>query len=138
MKKKGALKYKWQISIMTLVFFCLSLVPFPNGVVDALAETILKSPVINSDGTVTFNYQGDGTEKAVKVKGEFSGWNTIDMIKEDNDIWTTTVEGISGIRGKDHTYPQPSKEHDQGLSRRRPDLFTGTDSDQLGKMSGPG
>lgn len=97
MKKKGALKYKWQISIMTLVFFCLSLVPFPNGFVDALAETILKSPVINSDGTVTFNYQGNGTENAVKVKGEFSSWNTIDMEKGENDIWTTTVEGISGI-----------------------------------------
>ena len=88
MKKNGVLKYKWQISIMTLVFFCLSLVPFPNGFTDALADTILKSPVINSDGTVTFNYQGDGTEKAVKVKGEFSSWNTIDMIKGDNDIWT--------------------------------------------------
>lgn len=97
MKKSGALKYKWQISIMTLVFFCLSLVPFPNGFTDALAETILKSPVINSDGTVTFNYQGDGTEEAVKVKGEFSSWNTIDMTKGENDIWTLDVEGISGI-----------------------------------------
>ena len=73
MKKSGALKYKWQISIMTLVFFCLSLVPFPNGFTDALAETILKSPVINSDGTVTFNYQGDGTEEAVKVFQEENG-----------------------------------------------------------------
>jgi len=97
MKKSGALKYKWQISIMTLVFFCLSLVPFPNGFNDALAETILKSPIINSDGTVTFNYQGDGTEEAVKVKGEFSSWNTIDMTKGENDIWTLDVEGISGI-----------------------------------------
>ena len=52
MKKKGVLKYKWQISIMTLIFFCVSLVPFPNGFTDVLAETILKSPVINSDGTV--------------------------------------------------------------------------------------
>ena len=97
MKKNGVLKYKWQVSIVTLVFFCLSLVPFPNNAISVLAETVLKSPVINSDGTVTFNYQGDGTEEAVKVKGEFSGWNTIDMTKGENDIWTTTVEGISGI-----------------------------------------
>ena len=81
MRKKGVIKYKWQIALMTLVFFCLSLVPFPNGFVDVLAETILKSPIINSDGTVTFNYQGNGTESAVKVKGEFSNWNTIDMEK---------------------------------------------------------
>lgn len=97
MKKNGVLKCKWQVSIMTLVFFCLSLVPFPSNAVSAFAETVLKSPVINSDGTVTFNYQGNGTEDAVKVKGEFSGWNTIDMAKGENNIWTTTVEGISGI-----------------------------------------
>ena len=97
MKKNGVLKYKWQVSIMTLVFFYLSLVPFPSNAVSAFAETVLKSPVINSDGTVTFNYQGNGTEDAVKVKGEFSGWNTIDMAKGENNIWTTTVEGISGI-----------------------------------------
>ena len=97
MRKKGVIKYKWQIALMTLVFFCLSLVPFPNGFVDVLAETILKSPIINSDGTVTFNYQGNGTESAVKVKGEFSNWNTIDMEKGENDIWTINVEGISGI-----------------------------------------
>ena len=97
MRKKGVIKYKWQIALMTLVFFCLSLVPFPNGFVDVLAETILKSPIINSDGTVTFNYQGNGTESTVKVKGEFSNWNTIDMEKGENDIWTINVEGISGI-----------------------------------------
>lgn len=97
MKKNGVLKYKWQVSIMTLVFFCLSMVPFPNNAISVLAETVLRSPVINSDGTVTFNYQGNGTEDAVKVKGEFSGWNTIDMAKGENNIWTTTVEGISGI-----------------------------------------
>lgn len=97
MRKKGVIKYKWQIALMTLVFFCLSLVPFPNGFVDVLAETILKSPIINSDGTVTFYYQGNGTESAVKVKGEFSNWNTIDMEKGENDIWTINVEGISGI-----------------------------------------
>lgn len=97
MKKRGLMKYKWQVAVMMLVLFCLNLVPFPNGVSDVLAETVLKSPVVNSDGTVTFNYQGDGTENAVKVKGEFSGWNTIDMIKGENNIWTTTVEGISGI-----------------------------------------
>lgn len=97
MRKKGVIKYKWQIALMTLVFFCLSLVSFPNGFVDVLAETILKSPIINSDGTVTFNYQGNGTESAVKVKGEFSNWNTIDMEKGENDIWTINVEGISGI-----------------------------------------
>lgn len=97
MRKKGVIKYKWQIALMTLVFFCLNLVPFPNAFVDVLAETILKSPIINSDGTVTFNYQGNGTESAVKVKGEFSNWNTIDMEKGENDIWTINVEGISGI-----------------------------------------
>ena len=58
MKKRGLMKYKWQVAVMMLVLFCLNLVPFPNGVSDVLAETVLKSPVVNSDGTVTFNYQG--------------------------------------------------------------------------------
>lgn len=97
MSKNGVLRYKLQIALMTLIFFCLSLVPLPNGFIDTFAETILKSPVINSDGTVTFNYRGDGTEKAVKVKGEFSGWSTIDMVKGENNIWSTTVNDIFGI-----------------------------------------
>ena len=119
MKKNGVLKYKWQVSIMTLVFFCLSLVPFPSNAVSAFAETVLKSPVINSDGTVTFNYQGNGTEDAVKVKGEFSGWNTIDMAKGENNIWTTTVEGISGI-------------NEYGIVTRSPD----TTEQELGDWKG--
>ena len=31
-------------------------------------KPVLKSPVVNSDGTVTFNYQGDGQESC-KSKG---------------------------------------------------------------------
>ena len=95
MRKKGLMKYKAQFSIFTLVLFCLTLMPIPNGIVQA--DTIIKSPVVNSDGTVTFNYQGDGKETEVKVKGEFSNWSTIDMIKGDNNIWSLTIDGKPGI-----------------------------------------
>ena len=38
MRNRGLIKYKWHISVMTLVLFCLSLVPFPNAAVTVLAE----------------------------------------------------------------------------------------------------
>ena len=119
MKKNGIMKYKMQLALMTLVFFCVSLVSFSNDISNALAETNLKSPVINSDGTVTFNYQGNGSETAVKVKGEFSGWSTIDMTKGDNNIWSVNVPGISGI-------------NEYGIATWSPD----TESEELGDWQG--
>lgn len=39
MRKKTLIEYKVQISIVSLVLFCLTLIPFPNTVIEAKAET---------------------------------------------------------------------------------------------------
>ena len=39
MRKKTLIEYKVQISIVALVLFCLTLIPFPNTVVETKAET---------------------------------------------------------------------------------------------------
>lgn len=61
MRKKGIMKYKWQISLMTLVLFCLSLVPFPSGIVKAETNNTQKVKI-------RFN----------KADGDYINW----------DIWT--------------------------------------------------
>lgn len=61
MRKKGIMKYKWQISLMTLVLFCLSLVPFPSGIVKAETNNTQKVKI-------RFN----------KADGDYTNW----------DIWT--------------------------------------------------
>ena len=56
----------------------------------------LKSPVINEDGTVTFNYEGKSTQ-AVIVKGLFNNWEppiSMEMktTTKGNTYFTTTVD----------------------------------------------
>lgn len=58
----------------------------------------LESPIIgaiNPTGTeVTFNYQGDGSEQRVEVKGSFyKNWGeTIPLIKGNDNVWSLTKE----------------------------------------------
>ena len=48
----------------------------------------VKSPIINPDNTVTFNYRNDNA-KDVKLNVQFSG--VTQMNKDANGIWTATV-----------------------------------------------
>ena len=52
----------------------------------------VKSPVINQDGTVTFNFY-DPTAQTVSVTGDFDeiSSKTLDMTKQDNGVWTVTT-----------------------------------------------
>ena len=55
---------------------------------------VIKSPVFNANGSITFNYQ-DVDAKQVYLAGEMNGWSTSNnpMIKTDvkNSIWSVTV-----------------------------------------------
>ena len=52
----------------------------------------VKSPVVNADGTVTFNFF-DPTAQQVSVTGDFQEihWQTLHMTKQDNGVWTVTT-----------------------------------------------
>ena len=58
MKKSGIMKYKMQLALMTLVFFCLNLVPFSNVWVNADTKELQKIKV-----------------RFFKEDGDYSGWN---------------------------------------------------------------
>ena len=56
----------------------------------------VKSPVINVDGTVTFNFYAP-TAQQVSVTGDFDeiSSKTLNMTKQDNGVWTATTAALN-------------------------------------------
>ena len=56
----------------------------------------VKSPVVNADGTVTFNFY-DPTAQQVSVTGDFEEirWKTLPMTKQEDGVWTVTTDALN-------------------------------------------
>ncbi|WP_305079928.1 esterase [Prevotella sp. E2-28] len=56
----------------------------------------VKSPVVNADGTVTFNFY-DPTAQRVSVSGDFEEIHNkrLDMAKQENGVWTVTTPALN-------------------------------------------
>ena len=56
----------------------------------------VKSPVVNSDGSVTFNFY-DPSAQQVSVTGDFDEIRsrTLPMTKQDNGVWTVTTSPLA-------------------------------------------
>ena len=56
----------------------------------------VKSPVVNQDGTVTFNFY-DPSAQRVSVSGDFEEIRNqrLDMTKQDNGVWTVTTRALN-------------------------------------------
>ncbi len=56
----------------------------------------VKSPVVNADGTVTFNFYSPRAQE-VSVTGDFEQihWLTLPMTKQDNGVWTVTTKKLA-------------------------------------------
>ena len=56
----------------------------------------VKSPVVNTDGTVTFNFY-DPSAQRVSVSGDFEEIRNkrLDMTKQDNGVWTVTTSALN-------------------------------------------
>ncbi|MBP5498996.1 MAG: esterase, partial [Muribaculaceae bacterium] len=56
----------------------------------------VKSPIINKDGSVTFNFFDPSAQK-VSVTGDFEEikWQTLPMTKQDNGVWTVTTKPLN-------------------------------------------
>lgn len=56
----------------------------------------VKSPIVNEDGTVTFNFF-DPTAQRVSVTGDFSETRneTLPMTKQENGVWTVTTKALN-------------------------------------------
>ncbi|WP_170311611.1 type I pullulanase [Vallitalea okinawensis] len=69
-----------------------------NGVeattVLSIVDQPLQSPIVTTQGSVTFSYQGNGTQSKVAIAGGFNGWSTEDtlLVKGENNIWSTTLD----------------------------------------------
>ena len=56
----------------------------------------VQSPVVNADGTVTFNFYSPRAQE-VSVTGDFEQihWLTLPMVKQDNGVWTVTTKKLA-------------------------------------------
>ena len=80
---------------LILAYCCLT-------VVGSLAQQQLgrrphvQSPVINKDGSVTFNYY-DPAAQTVSVEGDFEEISNqrLDMTKQENGVWTATTKALN-------------------------------------------
>ena len=56
----------------------------------------VKSPVINADGTITFNLYAPSAQR-VSVSGDFEEIHgkRLDMTKQENGVWTVTTEALN-------------------------------------------
>ena len=81
--------------ILMMVLGCLA---FASGYAQqALGQRPnVKSPVVNQDGTVTFNFF-DPTAQQVSVTGDFEEihWQTLPMTRQENGVWTVTTQPLN-------------------------------------------
>lgn len=69
-----------------------------NDFTDAFAKSSeLKSYKVNADDTVTFTYQGDGSESEIFLKGQFNNWSNVPMVKGENNVYSATLKVDAGI-----------------------------------------
>ncbi|WP_163195567.1 cell wall-binding repeat-containing protein [Clostridium thermarum] len=78
--------------VMTFLFL-MNLVPQLYLIAKA---AVLTGPIVNGS-SVTFNYQGDGTEVKVIVKGSWNSWTPVEMTKGDNDLWSASLTIPKGL-----------------------------------------
>ncbi|WP_186579286.1 type I pullulanase [Aquibacillus kalidii] len=93
--KRSYAKMLSLLMIISLVFQMLS-AAIPTGIVHAEEDTV-GSPVINEDGSVTFNYVSKG-ESAVYLNGDFvPDWDVNQAIEMElkDGIFTTTVPDLA-------------------------------------------
>ncbi|BBF43263.1 neopullulanase [Lachnospiraceae bacterium KM106-2] len=77
----------WVLSIAMI--FCM----MPQNLAFAAeTEDTLRSPVIQKDGSVTFNYQGDDSTGDMVARGDFNDWKNLDMTKNDKNIFSLTTD----------------------------------------------
>lgn len=95
----------WQKVVSLVVTLALVITMLPNTVANAKVTkaatetaTTFLGPIIGSDGKVTFQYQGDGSEAAVQVKGSWAWDDTskyVTLQKGENNLWTGSTTNLS-------------------------------------------
>ena len=81
----------------------------------------VKSPVINPDGSVTFNFY-DPSAQRVSISGDFEEIRNkrLEMTKQENGIWTVTT---APLNPELYSYSLTVDGHTFGISRLYPNMF---------------
>ncbi len=89
MIRKNRKKTSLLLSVVMILGVFLSNIPFMGA--EATSHTSLTSPVINQDGTVTFNAEHNGD--TLNLVGSMNGWDNkgIPMKKNANGIFSLTI-----------------------------------------------
>ena len=80
-----------------VLFVCFGLIAVSSMGQQALGmRPRVKSPVLNADGTVTFNFF-DPTAQQVSVTGDFGEvrGQTLSMTKQENGVWSATTKVLN-------------------------------------------
>ena len=83
------------ISLLTAAVMLFSFVLLEGTALQVKADaTQYMGPQIEGDGTVTFYYQGDGSEQSVYVKGSWNAsWSDyIYMTEGANNVWSVNTD----------------------------------------------
>lgn len=89
----------WFLIVCLVLSFFTNLQPVvraqgdePDVLVQSAEDKVLQSPVIgtrDSKGAeIIFNFQGTKAESRVIVKGEFNGWNNLDLTQGQDNVWS--------------------------------------------------
>ncbi len=93
------------ISLLTAAVMLFSFVLLEGTALQVKADaTQYMGPQIEGDGTVTFYYQGDGSEQSVYVKGSWNAsWSDyIYMTEGANNVWSVNTDKLT--RGNSYDY----------------------------------
>ena len=80
-----------------MIYVCCSLMAMSSFAQQQLGQRPrVQSPVVNADGTVTFNFY-DPTAQRVTVSGDFNeiGNQRLNLTKQENGVWTGTTTALN-------------------------------------------
>ncbi|WP_051556659.1 alpha-amylase family glycosyl hydrolase [Alkalihalobacterium bogoriense] len=83
---------KWYSLALALLMVFSVFTSYLPATASAQSDPELKSPVVESNGSVTFNYSNNDAQR-VRIAGSFTEWqsNALNMEKQDG-VWTKTTE----------------------------------------------
>ena len=80
-----------------MIYLCCSLMAMSSFAQQQLGQRPrVQSPVVNADGTVTFNFYDPSAQRVI-VSGDFNeiGNQRLNMTKQENGVWTATTSALN-------------------------------------------
>lgn len=98
MKKKKA---KQSISLLAIAMMLFQLFVLPMNTLAAPVEDEVTSPVMNEDGSVTFQFQDDSVTGDVYLRGEMTDWEG-KLMQEEGGVHSYTVDELTPVMNEEN------------------------------------